>query len=317
MITQETVFILGAGASVPYGYPTAHELRKFIISEFKEKYLLYLKNDVQLSKTEAMHETIKFLPLIQSFKQSGTNSFDLFLSRNEKKFYEQGKYILAWCLLYFESESRFNEDIEKPNTDWYKLLYNELTQGMIKSSDLEKFTENKLNVITFNYDRSFEQYLFESLFFSFYGDRQDIVRVSDWINVVHTYGKLFDLEWENHNAGIKYSTNELLGLAHDAKNNIQIIYEERKSHIEKIQNIITSAERIIFLGFGYGQENLEALGIKNLLNRSQQIYGTALGFTERERIKIKEFILKLNPGFSEYRIALEDLDCVGLLKKYL
>ncbi len=31
MIEQETVFILGAGASFPYGYPNGDELRKSII----------------------------------------------------------------------------------------------------------------------------------------------------------------------------------------------------------------------------------------------------------------------------------------------
>src|SRR5690606_17833363 len=149
-------------------------------------------------------------------------------------------------------------------------------------------SENKLSVITFNYDRSFEEYLFESLFFSFYGDRTDVIAFSNWINVVHTYGKLFDLQWEDKQEGVKYATNDLLGLAHDAKNNIQIIYEERKNQLKKIQDLILSADRIFFLGFGYGQENLEALGLNNLLKRSQYIYGTALGFTEHERIKIKD-----------------------------
>jgi hypothetical protein len=317
LITQNTLFILGAGASVPYGYPTANELRRFIITEFKEKYSAYLQDALKMSKDEVIHQANAYSLLIQSFKQSGTNSFDLFLSRNEKRFYDQGKYILAWCLLYFESKSKFNEDIDKPDTDWYKLLYNELTNEITKSVDLEKFAENNLSVITFNYDRSFEQYLFDSLFFSFFGDRTDAIKVSDWIKVVHTYGKLFNLQWEDQHEGVKYSTNELLGLAHVAQNNIKIIYEDRKGQISKIQNIIKSAERIFFLGFGYAKENLEALGFSHLLNRSQRVYGTALGLTDQERIKIKDSILKANPEFSEYQLAIEDLDNVGLLKKYL
>ena len=34
MITHPTVFILGAGASKPYGFPTGKELRVQIITEF-------------------------------------------------------------------------------------------------------------------------------------------------------------------------------------------------------------------------------------------------------------------------------------------
>jgi hypothetical protein len=32
---QNTVFILGAGASTPYGYPTGQELRDYICKEFQ------------------------------------------------------------------------------------------------------------------------------------------------------------------------------------------------------------------------------------------------------------------------------------------
>ena len=34
MITKPTVFILGAGASKPYGYPTGDGLKDFIVDQF-------------------------------------------------------------------------------------------------------------------------------------------------------------------------------------------------------------------------------------------------------------------------------------------
>lgn len=37
MITKNTLFILGAGASVPYGYPTGRELRKLLISNSSDR----------------------------------------------------------------------------------------------------------------------------------------------------------------------------------------------------------------------------------------------------------------------------------------
>lgn len=317
MITQETVFILGAGASVPYGYPTAQQLREFIIKNFAQKYSSYLQKRRYISVDESINEANKFSYLIQSFKQSSTKSFDLFLSRNKGKFYEDGKFILAWCILYFESISRFNEDIDKPETDWYSLLFNLMTDEMTKSSDLEKFKENKLKIITFNYDRSLEEFLSESLFYSFSGDRNDVTIISDWISAFHVYGKIYDLQWENPEKGEKYQTNNILDLAEKAKDNIQIIYDERKTQVAEIQRIISSAQRIFFLGFSYGKENLEALGLNNLINNTQNIYGTALGLTDQERIKIKDSILKKNPRFSDYRLKIDELDNVGLLKKYL
>ena len=38
MITEDTLLILGAGASFPYGYPTGKELRHIICKEFPIEY---------------------------------------------------------------------------------------------------------------------------------------------------------------------------------------------------------------------------------------------------------------------------------------
>ena len=318
MITQETVFILGAGASAPYGYPTAKELRTFIIKKFRKLYSDYLRSSKNFGAIDANNESNKFSYLIESFNQSATNSIDLFLSRNKESFYEQGKFILAWCILYFESISRFNESIRKPETDWYKWFYNEITKEIIRSNDLEKLRDNKLKFITFNYDRSFEEFLSQSLIFSFAGDRKDVTNSLGWIKVIHTYGKILELQWENPEKGEKYQTNKILDLAEKAKENIQIIYEERKTQIEEIKEIISAAQRIFFLGFSYAKENLEAIGLTNLINKQQYIYGTALGFKEREVLNIKTLLRKMNPALQDHHIMLEnELDCLGLLREYL
>ena len=317
MINNNTVFILGAGASVPYGYPTAKELRKFIIEEFRRRYTDRLRGKSKYVEDEVRTEIAKFSPLIESFKQSSTNSFDLFLSRNKGKYYEYGKFILAWCILYFELISKFNEDMDRPESDWYTLLYNNMTDEMTKSTDLEKFKENKLKIITFNYDRSFEEFLWRSLFFSFSGDRDDITKIAEWIKVFHTYGKIYDLQWEQPEKGEKYQTNKILELAEIAKNNIQIIYDERNPRLEEIKKIIIETERIFFLGFGYSKENMEAIGLMNVLTKHQSVYGPALNFTDKERIKVKSLLMKLNPGLPDHHIHIDDLDCVGILREYI
>jgi hypothetical protein len=316
MITNNTVLILGAGASVPYGYPTAIELRKFIINEFRRRYTDRLRGKNKYNEDDIRTEMAKYSYLIDSFKQSSTKSFDLFLSRNKGKYYEHGKFILAWCILYFELISKFNEDIEKPESDWYTLLYNNMTDEMTKSTDLEKFNENKMRIITFNYDRSFEEFLWRSLFFSFAGDREDVIKISEWIKVFHTYGKILDLQWEYPGKGEKYQTNNILDLAEEAKNNIQIIYDERNPRLEEIKKIIIETERIFFLGFGYSKENIEAIGLVNILGKHQSVYGTALNFTDKERIKVKSLLMKLNPGLPDHHIHIDDLDCVGILREY-
>lgn len=316
LIAKDTVLILGAGASVPYGYPTAKELREFVVTSFINEYSQYLRQKSK-PESEVINASQKFSHLIQTFRQSSNKSFDLFLSRNRKKYYTDGKFILAWSILYFEALSKFNEDIDRPDTDWYTYIFNEMTDKMTKSSDLEKFTKNKLKLLSFNYDRSFEEFIFQSLFFSFSGDNEDVMKAASWIKVLHIYGKILELQWENPSIGEKYKTNNILDLTTKAKDNIEIIYDERISKSEEIKKIIMEAERIFFLGFGYSLENIEALGLRNILTQSQWVYGTALGFTATEIINIKKLLRSLNPILPDHHINLENLDCVGLLRKYL
>jgi hypothetical protein len=45
MITEETVFILGAGASMPYEYPTGAGLKKMICDRFNELFELLIPHN--------------------------------------------------------------------------------------------------------------------------------------------------------------------------------------------------------------------------------------------------------------------------------
>ncbi len=86
MITQDTVFILGAGASAPYGYPTAKELRTFIITQFRNKYSSYIQKSRNTGIIDARSEADKFSYLIESFNQSATNSMIYFYQEIKNHF---------------------------------------------------------------------------------------------------------------------------------------------------------------------------------------------------------------------------------------
>ena len=68
--------------------------------------------------------------------------------------------------------------------DWYEYLSVKL------NSSFEEFGENKLSVITFNYDRSLEHYLLNSLI-NLHGKTCDeCVKALAQIPIVHVYGQL-------------------------------------------------------------------------------------------------------------------------------
>ena len=94
MIKSKTVFILGAGASCPYGYPTGAQLRRQICLDFKKQYLEWLKTNMDsASGREDRYEWIKHF--IETFFKSNTKSIDLFLARNEH-LADAGKYIITF-----------------------------------------------------------------------------------------------------------------------------------------------------------------------------------------------------------------------------
>jgi len=316
MITEKTVFVLGAGASKPYGFPTALELRKNIIYDFPDMFKSSFAefNGVPLDKVDLRKDLEE---LINTFKYSSTKSIDLFLSRN-KRFYEIGKRIAAYLIADCETKSKFREDIEEPKFDWYMHLFDFLTKEISNPEGIISLLENnQVSFISFNYDRSLEHFIHESLFNSFTTKRNEIKSLICKIKIQHVYGKISALPWENNSSGIKYGNPEYFGFLENLENNIRIIFEERTDDLSEAKQLISEAQRIFFLGFGYADENLEALEFNKLISQSHNIYGTGLGLTDSERNRVVSKLKGNKREIVSSRFIIDDCDSVMLLRKYL
>ena len=150
MITTPTVLVLGAGASCPYGFPTAKQLRNDICEAFSNR-------DTPASRLlgDNVAPAKKFLEFREAFWKSGTSSVDAFLE-GRPEFLDVGKFAIAYCLIPYENEQNLYDPPE-PDGDWYSHL------SKILNSSFDEFENNKLSIITFNYDRSLDHYLFTSL----------------------------------------------------------------------------------------------------------------------------------------------------------
>lgn len=316
MITDKTVFILGAGASKPYGFPTALELRKDIIYKFVDQYKQKIAehNNISIDKVSPTPGTTE---LINQFRLSSTKSIDLFLSRN-KKHYELGKEIIAFLIAEYESKSKFREDVDNPHQDWYFEIFDTLTKEI---SDPEKLISsinlNKVSFITFNYDRSLEHFLYTSLFNSFITNRNELKQIMPMFKFIHLYGKIAPLQWEGFEFGFQYGDTNHLEQLDEFVKNIKIIFEDRKDGMDDAKNEILAAKNIFFLGFGYAEENLRALDITSFLNNDKRVYGTGLGLTLNERLKIVKRLAGDPPIIMHENIIIDDCDSVMLLRNYL
>ena len=323
MIKEPTVFILGAGASYPYGYPTGQELRQQICSSFVEDRNNYLSRNKQIDPHIAL--TLRNAEgFAQTFYNSSTKSIDLFLSRNPEVML-LGKWAIIFRLFAAEMNSHFREHMaQNRDQDWYSYLFNKLTDDLVRTSDYSRFSENNLSIITFNYDRSLEHFLYESIVHSFASiQREHLKEQLNKLGFIHIFGHLSGLEWQDISGNLKYGSNINLINVPRVVENLSIIYEEKENpKLDEAHDLIRKAKRIFFLGFGYAKENLEALNIAQVLSDEQEIYGTALGFTSREIQEVQNIFLeairsKGTHGTVRNDIMIEDLDCLGLLRKHL
>ena len=204
-----------------------------------------------------------------------------------------------------------------------------MTESLIQPDSYINFKNNKVTFITFNYDRSLEHFLYESLLHS-YGDKNDIVDQVKAIPVLHVYGKIADLPWENNsNKSIDYFLKSNMSpyekisfeqLKELIKNILTIHDFDSKKHDQSnIIEIIKKAERLFFLGFGFAQENMKTLGLSTP-QKGKKIFATAYGYLEEEINNIKRtfdprLLTQNDLLYGETKV--DNTNCKELLRKYL
>jgi hypothetical protein len=180
MISIPTVLVLGAGASLPYGFPTAKELEELICDAFASR---TKKASLLLGGDESKYAPNQFFEFREAFLRSPL-SIDAFFQRRPE-FLEVGKLAIAYCLIPFEDEANlYRRDRDLRGGNWYKYLAGKL------DSQFEEFGDNKLSIITFNYDQSLEYYLLNSLLYSHGKKRDECANALTKIPIVHVYGQL-------------------------------------------------------------------------------------------------------------------------------
>jgi hypothetical protein len=326
MITRSTVFILGAGASEPYGYPSGRGLVKVIIKALSNQSALY---QLCIGLEYDPREIADFL---KTLTLADPPSIDSFLE-TKRKSEKLGKTLIGLALFMKENPDALTTLIgEEEGGKWYGDLVNKL-----KTPAVDDFSKNEVSFLTFNYDRSFDHYLFTSIKHS-YDDLSDdkcaeIVRT---IPIIHLHGQIGKLPWQNEHGEerpyqntrneiellIKYSKPsskkiddlEFAKARHfvneQISGQIKIIHENELDNDPAFKDAhkrLERAERIYFLGFGYNDENLRRLRFTDLERTTiigKTIEGTAHGIGEvrrnqihsaskielHENYKVKEFI---------------------------
>jgi hypothetical protein len=306
---QSTVFLLGAGASWHYGFPTGETLVKeigqkgAILARFyqhsfkvgnpqRPKFFGVPKTDVQSQWKTAWERCER---LNDALQQANPLVIDYFLGLNPDM-QEVGKLLIAWVLLERDARSRRkagNINRDRPaEDDWCRYVTHQLGVGCTASGDLLK---NNVSFVTFNYDMSLEARLSRSLRNVEIFLPSDIEKFLGGNRIIHVYGKLAnsqpdaipwsvekddpssfnEFNWGDYHADFA----KLLDAVHDASIDLRVIDPHNKGSdaenimIAKAQ--IVRAKRLFILGYGFDENNNLRLDLSGAIRgHKKRVYFT-------------------------------------------
>ncbi len=300
MIETRTVFVLGAGASIPYGYPSGAGLKDRICSEFIRDIEKFHDRDPE-ARNSMKRFFDKRAEFVDSFKRSRVTSIDRWLLSNTDCS-EIGKLAIANSIIRCESPDML---FPSRDIDWFTVLFNEI----IKEAETpEQCSLTKIGFITFNYDRLLEHLFYESFTHTYRNiEKEKIDAALKELQIYHIYGAIENPPWQK-GISFNYGSQYKFDFINPAKDRIRVIGERIDSSLGNIHDLLSKADRIFFLGFGFDPQNLKMLRASDIFPMVSEIYGTAYTFYDNE---IADVLKRTN-----HNAKIEPCESVELLRKY-
>jgi hypothetical protein len=257
MIKRKIVFVLGAGASEPYGLPLGWQLSEYLHKANKASALAAVLSrccDILEAETERFSD---------SFLKSGRGSIDAFLS-NRRDMSRIGKLAIAHELI---TRERADQVFRTGNLDnWYSKLWDVMMDGASSHHDLSR---NTVRFVTFNYDRSLEFFLHEATKHTFNVGDVDAFNAWSKIGILHLYGSLGTLNSGAPQGFREYGPNYTPKSLFDAAEGIKVIPESRDDDkdFQMARHWFSVADEIVYLGFGFDPLNVKRLGLGDVLEQ--------------------------------------------------
>ena len=302
------VFIIGAGASNEIGMPIGIELRKCIIDILsavkdcldvssanmshyfdKPQYIQEARDEImeyykyELKNTDKAYSTIN--NIIQSLELTSSIDNLLFDFRSSPDIQTIGKIAIVTAILKAESESALINPTNylniKPSLEgtWYHSLFLELN----KQADLAEFVRrlNDIYFIIFNYDRTLEYYLYNSIMRFYKTNNQETAEIINNMNIYHPYGQAGFLEFQKNKIkndfGVSKTNTLLLSSLIKTFMLDNIINDEE---YKKACKFLYDAEKVFFLGFAFYPQNIDLLFPNKVIRSERDEYRPGITYSK-------------------------------------
>lgn len=184
-ISRRIVFIIGAGCSVPYGFPSGPQL----VQQLQRGSLA--EEDLHgLSTKERACRESEDRQFSLGLLRSKIDSIDEYLRANSQSaaITNWGRLAIARCILKAEREAKEVVDEEswgseaKRNGDWLRVLWNRI------KAPPDVFVRHQIAFVVLNYDRLLEYYLISAMQHSYGITWPEAMAAIERIPILHVHG---------------------------------------------------------------------------------------------------------------------------------
>jgi len=176
-----------------------------------------------------------------------------------------GKLAIASTILEAERSSRLAPqrttgvalDPNAVQGTWYTAFGRMITQA-VRRDAIEKVFQN-LTIISFNYDRCIEHFLFVALQAYFAVDQKAAAKALSGLTIIHPYGVVGSLPWQNPEAPVPFGGANDLNLLEVAGLLKTFTESVESGTVSAIRDAVAEAQTLIVLGFGYHPQNVQLL----------------------------------------------------------
>lgn len=300
---KKKVFVVGAGASLPWGYPVAAGLLSGIISDLKNKANVYTVLQKQRFDQK----------LIDGFEQNlfkaDPDTIDQFIANRATDFAKIARAAITFKLAEAEvnplvgaKEVFMDGSLKRSFDSWLKIFFKHFygARGQIGRPDIA--------FVNFNYDRTIEYYA-EQHFSGMFGlSGAELEQAINGLNVVHVYGVIGEPHWSGGAVKRAYGDISDFDLLLRCSDLIGTIGHGNNA-LSDCHRHISSAEVLVCLGFGFSDDNVQKLELKTRLDRNAAVVTTAFNFNDVMRQKV----LGVFPGRDKFDMMItHNLSCSQL-----